>query len=218
MNDESSLLPVLLRLPVFRSEWVLYLLLGTSLVSVAIVFERWVFYRRRRFDANAAAASLERLLPSAELAAAARLFQASISLEALVLRAGLEKAQKGAEVALETMLGVLGRERQRYEQRLDALATIASNAPYVGLFGTVLGIVRAFRDVAAQSAEASAAVMAGMAEALIATALGLLVAIPALVAFNVFKGRSRGAVANGQRLMRLLLSELKGAERPLPAE
>jgi biopolymer transport protein ExbB/TolQ len=114
------------------------------------------------------------------------------------------------------MAGALGRERARYERGLNLLATIASNAPYVGLFGTVLGIVRAFRDLSANMAEASGAVMAGIAEALIATAIGLLVAIPALVAFNTFKQKVRNAVTDGQLLARLLLAHLKAADHVQP--
>src|SRR4029450_12485562 len=92
----------------------------------------------------------------------------------------------------------------RYEKRLNFLATLASNAPYIGLFGTVLGIVRSFRDLAANMAEASAAVMAGIDEALIATAVGLLVAIPAVIAFNVFKGRGKTGVTDCQLRGRVL--------------
>ena len=80
----------------------------------------------------------------------------------------------------------------------------------------MLGIVRSFRDLAANMADASAAVMAGIAEALIATAVGLLVAIPAVIAFNVFKGRVKDAVTDCQMLARQLLAQLKAADAPAP--
>jgi biopolymer transport protein ExbB/TolQ len=99
-----------------------------------------------------------------------------------------------------------------YERRLGFLATLASNAPYIGLFGTVLGIVRSFRDLAANMTEASSAVMAGIAEALIATAVGLVVAIPAVIAFNIFKARVMQAVTDGQSLARVLLAQLKATD------
>jgi biopolymer transport protein ExbB len=81
----------------------------------------------------------------------------------------------------------------------------------------VLGIVRSFRDLAANMAEASSAVMAGIAEALIATAVGLLVAIPAVIAFNAFKGRVKSAVTDCQLLARIVLAHLKAVEAPARA-
>ena len=103
-----------------------------------------------------------------------------------------------------------------YARRLGFLATLDSNAPYIGLFGTVLGIVKAFKDLASNMAEASSSVMGGIAEALVATAVGLVVAIPAVVAFNVFKGTVADAVTDCQLLARLLLARLK-AEDAIPA-
>ena len=94
--------------------------------------------------------------------------------------------------------------------RLSFLATLASNAPYVGLFGTVLGIIRAFRNLGADLAEAHAGVMTALAEALVATAIGLLVAIPAVVAFNAFKNAVKVRVTRAETLSRTLLSRLKG--------
>ena len=92
---------------------------------------------------------------------------------------------------------------------MSFLATIASNAPFIGLFGTVLGIIRSFKDLSGNISEASSAVMAGIAEALIATAVGLLVAIPAVVAFNYFKGKVKRAMNNTHLLSKVLLSHLK---------
>ncbi len=91
---------------------------------------------------------------------------------------------------------------------------MASNAPFIGLFGTVLGIIRAFKDLSSNMAEASGAVMGGIAEALIATAVGLLVAIPAVVAFNVLKGRVRKIADDGNMMTATLLSYLK-SEAPV---
>ena len=111
------------------------------------------------------------------------------SLETNVVLYGLRHHEQGPE-SVEDLLGGASRtERARFEKRLGILATIASNAPFIGLFGTVLGIIRAFKDLAGNMSEASDAVMAGIAEALIATAVGLLVAIPAVVAFNIFKSK-----------------------------
>ena len=105
----------------------------------------------------------------------------------------------------------MSRGKAEYERRLSILATLASNAPYIGLFGTVLGIVRSFKEMSKDLANASSGVMGGIAEALVATAVGLLVAIPAVVAYNVFKGMVKDAVTNTDGLTRVLMAELKSA-------
>jgi biopolymer transport protein ExbB len=82
----------------------------------------------------------------------------------------------------------LERARLEYERRLAFLGTLGNNAPFIGLFGTVLGIIRAFADLAAHPGAAGAgSVMAGISEALVATAVGLAVALPAVVSFNLFQ-------------------------------
>ena len=211
-HGTGSLIQTLLGLPVFRSEWVLYLLLGLSLISVGVMLERWAFYRRRRIDVDAVREGLGRNLARGDFAGAAAVLDKFDALEARVVLVGLRAYEKGPESVEDLMAGALGREKARYERRLGFLATMASNAPYIGLFGTVLGIVRSFRDLAANMAEASSAVMAGIAEALIATAVGLLVAIPAVIAFNAFKGRVKTAVTDCQLLARMVLAELKAVD------
>jgi len=211
-NSSGGLVQTLLGLPVFRSEWVLYLLLALSLASIAVMVERWFFYRRHRVDTDALRVALGKHLDAGDFQAAAKLLSARDSLQTNVVLAGLTAYEKGPESVEDLIAGALGQEKTRYEKRLAFLATLASNAPYVGLFGTVLGIVRSFRDLAANMADASQAVMAGIAESLIATAVGLLVAIPAVVAFNVFKGTVKDAVTGAQTLARVLLAQLKAVE------
>ena len=211
-HSSGGLVQTLLGLPVFRSEWVLYLLLGLSLASVAVMIERWFFYRSHRVDADGLRAKLSALLAAGDFQGGARLMQGHDALETNIVLTGLKAYEMGPESVEDLIAGALGKEKSRYERRLNFLATLASNAPYVGLFGTVLGIVRSFRDLAANMADASSAVMAGIAESLIATAVGLLVAIPAVVAFNVFKARVKDSVTDGQMLARILLSQLKAVE------
>jgi biopolymer transport protein ExbB/TolQ len=211
-HSSDGLVQTLLGLPVFRSEWVLYLLLALSLISVAVMVERWFFYRSHRVDADGMRGKLATLLAAGDFQSAAKMLQGHDALETNIVLEGLRAYEMGPESVEDLIAGALGKEKGRYEKRLNFLATLASNAPYVGLFGTVLGIVRSFRDLAANMADASSAVMAGIAESLIATAVGLLVAIPAVVAFNVFKARVKTSVTDGQMLARILLSQLKAIE------
>jgi biopolymer transport protein ExbB len=93
------------------------------------------------------------------------------------------------------------------------LATLGANAPFVGLFGTVLGIIQAFGELAQSSQQASTAVMASLAEALVATAVGLFVAIPAVVAFNAFSQRIRDAGSLADAVLEAILAGSAEAER-----
>jgi biopolymer transport protein ExbB len=103
----------------------------------------------------------------------------------------------------------LSLERTRLEQGLTVLATLGSNAPFIGLFGTVLGIIQAFGALGAQQNQ-TADIMVGISEALIATAVGLFVAIPAVVAFNYFSRQLRVLLVNSEALKDLVLSKAWG--------
>jgi biopolymer transport protein ExbB/TolQ len=219
MSDTTnSLVQTILGLPIFHSEWVLYLLIALSVISIGVIVERWRFYRRHRVDVDALGAALVQSLDKGDIEAAAGILRRHDSLETNVTLAGLRAYDRGPESVEDLIAGALGREKARYEKRLGFLATLASNAPYVGLFGTVLGIMRAFRDLSTNMAEASGAVMAGIAEALLATAIGLLVAIPAVIAFNAFRSRVKSATTGGETLARLLLSNLKAVDDGRGAE
>ena len=81
-----------------------------------------------------------------------------------------------------------------------------NNAPFIGLFGTVLGIIKAFSDLSRNQTGGAEVVMAGISEALVATAVGLLVAIPAVVAFNTLQGKIRRAMGRVDAMAHLILS------------
>ena len=101
-------------------------------------------------------------------------------------------------------------QRIQYERGLAYLGTLGSNAPFIGLFGTVMGIVRAFHDLARSSAAlGTQAVMAGIAEALVATAVGLLVAIPAVATYNVLMRHVETALASAGTLGHRILAHVK---------
>jgi len=210
-NAAEGLVQRLLSLPVFRSEWVLWLLLGLSLLSVAVMVERWFFYRRRKINFEAVKDEFAKNLDKGDFDAAAKLLAKYDSLETNVTLAGLRGYEKGPESVEELIAGALSRGKSEYERRLSILATLASNSPFIGLFGTVLGIIRSFKEMSKDIVNASTGVMAGIAEALVATAVGLLVAIPAVVAYNVFKGMVKDAVTNTDGLTRVLMAELKSA-------
>jgi biopolymer transport protein ExbB len=113
----------------------------------------------------------------------------------------------------------------KLEQRLAFLGTLGNNAPFIGLFGTVIGVVQAFEQLGKQgmsgaqaaSAAAPAAVMSSIAEALVATAVGLAVAIPAVAAYNFYQRHTRSVLGNTDALSNVLLAHLSGEEKPVTA-
>jgi biopolymer transport protein ExbB len=199
------------------SSWVLYLLLGLSLAAVAVMLERlWFFARERR-----PGPVLERALATLRRSGAEEalnLLSGAASMEAAVARACLAHAGHGPAAVEEHKAGAIERERGRYERRLAFLGTLGNNAPFVGLFGTVLGIIRAFHDLAGASLQGTQAVMAGIAEALVATGVGLLVALPAVATYNAFTRHVERASSAAEVLAHEILAVLKAEPGPGGAE
>jgi biopolymer transport protein ExbB len=106
-----------------------------------------------------------------------------------VVRAALVAADGGPGAVDQAVAAAIASERPSYERGLSFLGTLGNNAPFLGLFGTVVGIIQAFAQlsVGTGKGQAAATVMGGISEALVATAVGILVAIPAVVAFNAFQ-------------------------------
>jgi len=202
---DSQILDLMLRA---GSRWVLWLLIGLSLAAVAVMAERVWFYIQEKKPASRIAAALKALREKGP-AEASKLLEGQRSIEVLVLRACLDHAGEGAAAVDEHKQAVLELERQRYEKRLAFLGTLGNNAPFVGLFGTVLGIIRAFHDLAGSSLQGTQAVMTGIAEALVATGVGLLVALPAVATYNAFMRHVETAVASAEALAHEVLAYLK---------
>ena len=195
------------------ASWVLWLLVILSVLSVAVMIERAVFYLRRRVDVRALSDQLHALLDQREYERARALLQGNDSMEAHVISAGLGTVARGPRVVSETMEAELLRQRSRFESYLIFLGTLGNNAPFIGLFGTVLGIIKAFKDLSigdpTKGGAGAQVVMAGISEALVATAVGLAVALPAVVAFNYFKTVVKRAVTNTETLARTVNARIE---------
>jgi biopolymer transport protein ExbB len=200
------------------AQWVMYVMLGLSVISVAIILERAWFFWSLRDDLDVLAKELRTSLDDS-IETAKKRMDASPSAEAAVVSAGLAMAHRGAHAAEEAMAGAVALQRMKLERRLAYLGTLGNNAPFIGLFGTVIGVIGAFaalgdptkNPVAGQAASAVAptAVMSNIAEALVATAVGLVVAIPAVAANNYFQRMIKSTLANTEALTRILLAHLK---------
>jgi biopolymer transport protein ExbB/TolQ len=202
----------------FGAAWVMWLMLVLSVISVAVILERAWFFWSLRDDLVVLAKELRTALEDS-IETAKKRMEASPSVEASVVAAGLSMANKGAAATEDAMAGALALQRMRLERRLAYLGTLGNNAPFLGLFGTVIGVVGAFAALgeAAKTPVAQAtsqslapqAVMSSIAEALVATAVGLAVAIPAVAANNYFQRMIKATLANTEALTRVLLAHLK---------
>ena len=213
LADIGWLTGKLLRFTLSSAEWVLWLLVALSIASLAVMLERAVFFRARRLQRGEEIASR---LARGELDGLRPLLEGQQALEARVLQQGLAVLSEGPEMVEEVMAATMAAERPRYERFLSFLGTLGSNAPFIGLFGTVLGIIKAFNDLGAVAIRGSAiqqTVMTGISEALVATAVGLAVAIPAVVAYNLFTRGLKSRVTRAQGLAHALVAAAR-SRRP----
>lgn len=166
------------------------LLLTGSVLSWGIAIERFLRFRKAWSGSRRLGERVGKLVKAGNLNEARALTQNEEGSVARLLHAGLAQPGKDRGFFEERLRRRALVELTDLESRLPVLATIGSVAPFVGLFGTVLGIIRAFRHLGVQTqAAGAAAVSAGIAEALVATAAGLGVAIVAVLFFNFFSTR-----------------------------
>ncbi len=207
-----------LELSAVGSEWILWILVGLSVVSVALMIERLIFYAGVQGRDSALVRSLHAALADRDLAKAQELLKNSPGPGARIAAQMLETSQRGAASMSAIMAAARPGEKLRLERNLNFLGTVGSNAPFIGLLGTVLGIIETFRAIERSgvvgSAEYSNAVMAGIYEALVATAVGLLVAIPAVIAFNFFQRRVKSLLGEADALTNMVLALFDGGDKP----
>lgn len=195
------------------ANWVLWLLFALSLVSLGIIVERWLVFRSKQDVIRELSRSLEDTLATGDFARALATLERRTSVGAMVARAGLRLAPQGMTAAEKGMQGALALERSTLENRLAFLGTLGNNAPFLGLFGTVIGVLLAFEELS-RSHIASNAVMGSIAEALVATAIGIGVALPAVAAYNYFQRRIAQILSDTEALSNLVLAYLSARERP----
>jgi biopolymer transport protein ExbB len=196
------------------AEWVMWLLVVLSIFVLAIVLERAFYLIVSRESFDALRTELLKKLRGGDEEGARRRLKASKSFEARIALAGLEGAEDGPESAEERIAGEAGLARLAMERNLAFVGTVGNNAPFVGLLGTVIGIIRAFHELDQSGGQVSAGLMAEIGEALVATAIGLLVALPAVAFFNLFQRMIRARIARGDALSREVLAHLKSHKAP----
>jgi len=168
----------------------MYILLFCSFLSVTILLERLFYYRKRaQTEREEFMMKIKRALKNGNLERAKEICRDTLAPFSEVVYSGIElhgRSEKEISNAMEREITI---ETTKLERYTSIVATIGNTAVYIGLFGTVLGIIRAFHDIAAAGSGGMAIVIGGVAEALVCTATGLFVAIPAVIAYNYFTKR-----------------------------
>lgn len=169
--------------------WDMWCLLAISVVLVAIAIERLVFLQMQHADSRALLRAIGQKVAADDLPGAIAVAQSKRGMLPRVLEFGLKRGDKNRADITDALSISLMEHLNALERNLPIIGTIAVISPFVGLFGTVLGIIRAFQDIALKGNSSPAVVSAGVAEALITTASGLGIAIIAVIFFNYFKAR-----------------------------
>lgn len=191
------------------ASWVLWVLVVLSVVGLAISLERLYFLASTRDDITKLKTALNNLLGSGDVEGARSVLSAARGFEAKVANAGLSAVDQNPAVADERMQGANQIARLTMERNLAFLGTVGNNAPFVGLLGTVLGIIRAFAALGHNSGQVSSALMTEIGEALVATAVGILVALPSVAAYNAFQRTIKGRIGQAEALSHDVLAFLK---------
>ena len=172
------------------ANWVLWLLIGLSVVSIGVMIDRALWLRHRDTDTERFTRELRGAFERDELERLLTKYMDSPAVPVQVGLRGLTMRDHGPDAVAEAMHGERARWRRAADRNLIVLGTLGNNVPFVGLFGTVLGVINAFQHLAMKAANAEQETLQNIAEALSATAIGLMVAIPAVIAFNFLDRKS----------------------------
>lgn len=194
------------------SEWVMWVLLCLSVISLAIVFERWRGLRNQeRLGARLWKEHVDSWMQEGKKfeldSKAVELGNTYPCLEGGLIAVLAKQNSKDKEELQLIAQSFISRQKLELEKNLAFLGTVGSNAPFIGLFGTVLGIIKAFHDLGGKVEAAGAqTISSGISEALVATAIGLLVAIPAVVFFNYFQRKIKTIMGRAESLGTYLMT------------
>lgn len=165
----------------------IYILLICSVISLTIIIERYICYRlRSRVKRKDFMIQIAKEIEKTNIKRAIEICKNTDTPFSNVVYAGLNLKDHAEVLISNTMERAITIEITKLERHISVVGTIGSTAVYIGLFGTVLGIMRAFRDISATGVGGIAVVINGISEALVCTAAGLAVAVPAVIAYNYF--------------------------------
>ncbi|MNL05979.1 Biopolymer transport protein ExbB [compost metagenome] len=189
---------------------VLWILLVLSVLSIGMILERYFALRKVSAESKKVRTQIRRALETNSPEDVENIARDINSVEGRAAGYAMKHMKDSGSRGLEEVFNTYAlTERPELEKFLGFLATVGSNAVYVGLFGTVLGIMKAFNDLATAPDAGQQTVMAGISMALVATAAGLFVAIPAVISYNVFTKQVRGIMHSLDSVKELCLAYAK---------
>ncbi len=187
-----GIVDLLLKLALVGGTWVLYLLIILSVIAVWVMIERWLYFRAIEKNLNMEAIKeFEKVLAGRDVDRIIEWLKGKEDPVFSSFYLGFLNYNRGVEKIIQIAEGAFLPQKESLERGLTLLGTLGNNAPFIGLLGTVLGIIKAFADLAVTEHAGPQVVMAGISEALVSTAVGLLVAIPCVIAYNIFNRRLR---------------------------
>lgn len=177
--------------------YAMYILLFCSVLSLAIIIERCIYYHKRsRVKREEFMRSISEELKKGNVQEALELCKKTNTPFSSVVSSGLGLYGHNEVVVSNTMERQVTVETTFLERSTGVVGTIGSTAVYIGLFGTVLGIIRAFQDISKAGSGGLSVVISGISEALVCTAVGLCVAVPAVIAYNYFVKKVDGFITD----------------------
>lgn len=187
--------------------WILVLL---SVISVSLILERWFVLKKISAESLRVRARIKLALQTNSIEDVEDIAKDPSSIEGRAASYAMKHMKDSGSKGLEEVFNVfILTEKPELEKSLGFLATIGSNAPYVGLLGTVLGIMKAFNDLATSTDAGQQTVMAGISMSLVATAAGLFVAIPAVIFYNYYSKQVKGIFSSLESVKELCLAYAK---------
>jgi biopolymer transport protein ExbB len=187
---------------------IFFVIVGCSMFMLGIAIERLLYYRKRKGQPDVTLDRVVEKLQFKDVDGALRICESSDHPLGNVARQIFNGNVREREPAEERMQIALSQQKMLLERNLGSLGTMAAVAPLIGLLGTVWGIMRAFSDMAITGSAAPSVVAAGVAEALVTTAAGLIVAVPALMLYNHFTRRMNVMLTVAENHARCIRSAL----------
>ena len=192
------------------ASWVLWLLIALSVLSIGVMIDRALWFRGRDTDTDRFTRELRGAFERGEVDRLETKYKDDPAVPVQVALRGLAERTRGPEAVAEAMHGERARWRNAADRHLIVLGTLGNNVPFIGLFGTVLGVINAFEHLRQNTAAAQDKTLDLIAEALAATAFGLLVAIPAVIAFNYFSRKLKVLLGSADEAAHTVLSLVHG--------
>src|SRR3954468_7263567 len=194
------------------AEWVLWILIVLSVLSVGIMIDRALWFRSRDTDTQKFTRELRGAYERDEIDRLVTKYQTDPSVPVQIALRGLAERGNGAEAVAEAMQSERVRWRNAGDKHLIVLGTLGNNVPFLGLLGTVLRVINAFGNRRPKAAAAEDLTLDLIAQALAATAFGLLVAIPAVIAFNYFTRKMRTLIGSADECAHSVLTMVHAKE------